>query len=112
MSGAGLGPAAAAGSTAPVTFSIRNVQAVGRSLGGRLQAILKITIRSSRATLGTLALQGTTVPFAVRAGTHTVLSNPFGLRTVHVRPGQRVKLTFDVAGAGAAKVVRTITLPR
>ncbi len=82
-----------------------------RSVGGRLQAALKITIRSSRATLGTLVVQGTTVPFAVRAGTHTVLMTPFGSRTVHVRPGQRIKLTFDVAGAGAANVARTITLP-
>ena len=94
-----------------MTFSIRRVLAVGRSVGGRLQAVLKITIRSSRATLGTLAVQGTTVAFGVRAGTHTILASPFGLRTVHVRPGQRIKLTFDVAGAGAPKVVRTITLP-
>lgn len=112
VSGASLGPAAVAGSAPPVTFSIRRVLAVGRSVGGRLQAVLKITIRSSRATLGTLAMQGTTVAFAVRAGTHTILASPFGLRTVHVRPGQRIKVTFDVAGAGAPKVVRTITLPR
>jgi hypothetical protein len=112
VAGAALGPAAAAGSTPPVKFSVLRVQAVGRSVRGRVRGFLRVRIRSSRATTGTFVIRGATVPFAVKAGIHNVRSNPFGLRTLRVRPGQRVAVVFDVAGAGPAKVSRTIRLPR
>lgn len=110
---AALDPTAVTGGPPPVTFRVVKVVATRRFLGTKYIPRLLVTFRASRATTAQVTAQGRTDVVAIgRAGVSTVEDGCFSACRRHVRPGQRIRLVIDAAGAGKAKVVRTITLPR
>ena len=109
-----LGPAAVTSGPPPVTFRVVKIVAKKRFRGTKYIPRLLVTFRASRATTAQVTAQGRTDVLAIRrAGVSTVEDGCFSTCVGrHVRPGQRIRLVIDAAGAGKAKVVRTITLPR
>ena len=110
---AALDPAAVTGGPPPVTFTVVKVVATRRFLGTKYIPRLRVTFRASRATTAQVTAQGLTDVLTIRrAGVSTVEDGCFSVCRRHVRPGQRIRLVIDLAGAGTARFVRTITLPR
>jgi hypothetical protein len=107
-------PVAALGGPPPVAFRVVRVRALRHFNGSRYLPGLRITVRTSRPTVGQVVVKGAADPLSIpRAGVSTVEDSLFAGRVGRsFHPGQRVRLVIDFAGAGAAQAVRTITLPR
>lgn len=104
---------ATAGGPPPLTFKVLKVTIRAAYNGARYVPSMRITVRASRPTLGSVVILGRSDTFTVRrAGVSTVTDSCFTCYRRPLRPGKRLRLVIDLAGAGDGKVVRTVVLPR